>query len=142
MTLADEYAGPYTERRGFDRSQAMLMAMSRKRGQHYNADSSNGPIGMPPGKPVGIGRHCDPAIGYAVYAVPVERTREIQEFLIRVPREAKELPEGVERLPDGTDVPVTRVGTVRSADTWPEEEEPLKETADAERAEAIAEPTR
>lgn len=137
MTRTEEYAGPYTRRRALARSQAMLIAMARKRGQRYNTDASKGPIGIPPGKPVGKGRHCDPAIGYATHAVPAERTRMAGEFLIRVTREAKELPDSTERLPDGTDVEVTKAGTVRAADTWLAEEE-----VDVERTEVVTKPTR
>ncbi len=134
MIRERKYAGPYTLREGDGQSRGMLIAQTRARGGHYNIEGPN--IGVAPGRPVGRGRHCDPAIGYATHAVPVVPTRVAGEFMVEITAEVAALSDSVERLPDGSDVQITRVGRVRSVDTWPVEEvfaEPIEPVRTRER---------
>lgn len=123
MTNSKRYTGPVTLREGLDESQAMLIALARSRRQEYNVDPEAGPIGIAPDPGVGEAAKRDPARGYCTHAVPALLTRTAGEYLVEVTDEVAALEATLERLPNGTDVGVVRVGSVRDADTWPVEEE-------------------
>ena len=105
-----KYAGPFTEREAWNRAEAACRAEARKRGVSYPIQGTV--VGTAPaGWPAGYGTQ---------WLTAPQETKTVGEYLLEVTPEMEELPEGTEQV-DGEDVEVTRVGTERSRDIFPDE---------------------